>query len=156
MVIAFKSHSTIKSNYTFFLLLIGPKVVGSRVNEELVVNYILKCVNEIKQNATRPEEIQIEHQLVSGFNEKWAMYYHNIQNIIVKLQGEDDYALLINCHFDSVPGSPGASDDIVSCCVMIEILRVLSKSQQHPLRHSIIFLFNGAGIGGEGDDFPTC
>lgn len=39
--------------------------------------------------------------------------------------------------------SPGASDDAASCCVMLEILRVLSK-QETRLRHNILFLFNGA------------
>lgn len=77
------------------------------------MNCILDYVNEVKRNASRPDDIQIQHQVVSGFNEKWKMYYENIQNVIVKLQGEDDNGLLINCHFDSVPGSPGASDDIV-------------------------------------------
>lgn len=39
--------------------------------------------------------------------------------------------------------SPGASDDAASCCVMLEVLRVLSQ-QEKRLRHSVIFLFNGA------------
>lgn len=39
--------------------------------------------------------------------------------------------------------SPGASDDAASCCVMLEVLRVLAK-QEKRLRHSVIFLFNGA------------
>lgn len=39
--------------------------------------------------------------------------------------------------------SPGASDDAASCCVMLEILRVLSHREKR-LRHSVIFLFNGA------------
>ena len=38
---------------------------------------------------------------------------------------------------------PGASDDAASCVVMLEILRVFSKSSTRN-RHSIIFLFNGA------------
>ena len=36
-------------------------------------------------------------------------HYRNVQNVIAKLEsgnGAKD-ALLINCHFDSVPGSPG-------------------------------------------------
>lgn len=37
----------------------------------------------------------------------------------------------------------GASDDAVSCAVLLEILNVLSKSSS-PLQHAIIFVFNGA------------
>lgn len=37
----------------------------------------------------------------------------------------------------------GASDDLVSCATMLEVLRVMSL-QREPLKHSIIFNFNGA------------
>ena len=44
-------------------------------------------------------------------------FYRNIQNVIAKMesgQGSSKKdALLVNCHFDSVPQSPGASDDAV-------------------------------------------
>lgn len=75
--------------------------------------------------------------------------YRNVQNFVVKLVGASEargggnHTLMLNCHFDSVAGSPGASDDAASCCVMLETLRVLSK-QSHLNKHSIIFLFNGA------------
>lgn len=75
--------------------------------------------------------------------------YRNVQNVVVKLFGQNEMGgqnndtLMLNCHFDSVPGSPGASDDAASCCVMLEILRVLSK-QTVVNQYSIIFLFNGA------------
>lgn len=49
---------------------------------------------------------------------------------------------IINTDFDRIC-SPGASDDAASCCVMLEVLRVLSQ-QKERLRHSVLFLFNGA------------
>ena len=70
----------------------------------------------------------------------------NIQNVIAKMesgQGGSKDALLVNCHFDSVPQSPGASDDAVSCAIMLEILDVLMQSDRS-FRHNLIFLFNGA------------
>lgn len=66
----------------------------------------------------------------------------NIQNVIVKLQGESDLAVMINCHFDSEAGSYGAGDDGVNCCTMLEILRVMAKSGNRNA-FSTIFLFNG-------------
>lgn len=55
----------------------------------------------------------VDHQIVSGFVRGNAMYY-NIQNVVVRLQGESNHAVLMNSHYDSVPGSPGGSDDVVS------------------------------------------
>lgn len=120
----------------------GPKVVGSDVNEIEAVGEMLAMLNDIRNSSAVPSDITIDLQLVSGDNFGHAAY-KNIQNIVVKLQGETDHAVMMNCHFDSVPGSPGASDDIVMCCVMIEILRVLSRERERQ-RHSIVFLFNGS------------
>ena len=37
----------------------------------------------------------------------------------------------------------GASDDAVSCSVMLEVLNVMSRDTS-PHQHCVIFLFNGA------------
>lgn len=44
---------------------------------------------------------------------------------------------------DSVFSLQGASDDAVSCAVMLEVLRGMSVSSE-PLQHAVVFLFNGA------------
>lgn len=92
---------------------IGSKVVGSYANEVLATQFVLDYANEIKLNATRPDDVMVDHQIVSGVVRENAMYF-NIQNVIVRLQGESDHAVLMNSHYDSVPGSPGGSDDVVS------------------------------------------
>lgn len=103
---------------------------------------MLNMLNEIRNASTNPDDVMIDLQTTSGYNFGHAVY-KNIQNIVVRLQGETDHGLMMNCHFDSVPGSPGASDDIVMCCVMMEILRVLSQEGKRQ-KHSIVMLFNGS------------
>jgi hypothetical protein len=40
---------------------------------------------------------------------KWSVLFRNIQNVVAKLESGlgSRHALLVNCHFDSVPQSPG-------------------------------------------------
>ncbi|XP_055905553.1 endoplasmic reticulum metallopeptidase 1-like [Eupeodes corollae] len=131
----------------------GPRPTGAYSNEVLAVDFLRREISYIKQMANRNQRIELDVQVVSGAF--WVDFkphgmttaYRNVQNVVVKLHGESstqgNHSLLINCHFDSVPGSPGASDDAGSCVVMLEILRVLSRGSMLN-KHSIIFLFNGA------------
>lgn len=123
----------------------GPKATGSFANEVLTVNYLLRRANEIKTTYDNVSEISIDLQVVSGSHFDSA-HYRNIQNVVVKLHGRSDNALMINCHFDSEYGSYGAGDDNVNCCIMLEILRVMAKSGEKN-ENSIIFLFNGSEEG---------
>ncbi|KAI9305107.1 hypothetical protein BJ944DRAFT_162332 [Cunninghamella echinulata] len=81
--------------------------------------------------------------------------YTNITNIIVRLSCPDgdtvsgvrsceDNAILVNSHFDTTLGSPGATDDGSGTAVMLEIIRVLSQRDWTGYKNSIVFLFNGA------------
>ena len=56
---------------------------------------------------------------------------------------DDQVAVLVSCHYDTVINSTGASDDGVSCAIMLETLRVLA-ARASPLKHDVVFLFNGA------------
>ncbi|KAK4533471.1 hypothetical protein CCYA_CCYA17G4353 [Cyanidiococcus yangmingshanensis] len=92
--------------------------------------------------------------------------YTNISNIMLRLDplvgnlsaernetstGCPD-AIVVNSHFDTAPGSPGASDALTPIGVMLELVRlVVYRSAQHYatygtswLRAPLIFLFNGA------------
>lgn len=132
---------------------IGPKPTGSEANEKHAADYIKREIDLIQASTHKAQKLLVENQIVSGgyqisfMGNPLTSLYRNVQNLVVKLEGEGcnstSPALMLNCHFDTVASSPGASDDGASCCVMLEIMRVLSRE---PVRqkHSIIFLFNGA------------
>lgn len=48
-----------------------------------------------------------------------------------------------NIYFNMLAPVSGASDDMVSCAIMMETLRALSHADV-PLKHAIVFNFNGA------------
>merc|ERR1719350_367634 len=128
---------------------IGPRPAGSYENEVLAVAFIKRELTSIAERADPIHKLSIDIQKPRGsFNlgllDGLTHSYQNIQNVIAKLESGTGakHALLVNCHFDSVPQSPGASDDAVSCAIMLEVLEVLATSPQ-PIRHNIVFLFNG-------------
>ncbi|XP_054714923.1 endoplasmic reticulum metallopeptidase 1-like [Uloborus diversus] len=140
----------IARNFVVELSSIGPKPTGSYENEILAVDYISRQLNYIKSHAKPHNKIDIDLQLTSGcfpltFRDGMTSCYENVKNIVAKIGPlkSTNKSLLLNCHFDSVPTSPGASDDIVNCAIMLEILISLSQSNE-ALQHEVIFLFNGA------------
>ncbi|KAK3829166.1 MAG: hypothetical protein J3Q66DRAFT_324528 [Benniella sp.] len=71
--------------------------------------------------------------------------YTNMTNIIVRLSCGpecDQNAILLNAHYDTTLGSPGATDDALGVGVQMELIRVLSQ-QPALKKNSVIFLFNG-------------
>ncbi|XP_017836680.1 endoplasmic reticulum metallopeptidase 1 isoform X2 [Drosophila busckii] len=127
---------------------IGPRVVGSVANEVTTVQFLRDEVAKVQAEAHARFEIEIDVQQATGAYMHWSMVnmYQGIQNVVVKLSekgNSNENALLINCHYDSVPGSPGAGDDGSMVATMLEVMRVLAKTNE-PLAHPIIFLFNGA------------
>ncbi|XP_076081757.1 endoplasmic reticulum metallopeptidase 1-like isoform X1 [Mytilus galloprovincialis] len=133
----------------------GPKPAGSNANEVQTVQYIVNQIDIIKESNQKHSPVNsltIDIQKVSGsfllknfVQTNYYSVYENLQNVVVLLEppNTSKSSLLINCHFDSVVDSPGAGDNIASCAVMLELLRVLYISKE-PLKHNIIFLFNGA------------
>lgn len=128
---------------------IGPRTAGSYENEVLAVKVITTEIYNIVKGAHPNHVVEVDVQKASGafnleFLDGMTNVYQDVQNIVVKVGSKinSPHSLLINCHFDSVVDSPGASDDGAGCAVMLEILRVLVHSDKI-LRHNIILLFNG-------------
>ncbi|GAB1302313.1 Endoplasmic reticulum metallopeptidase 1 [Apodemus speciosus] len=137
-------------DYLEHITAIGPRTTGSTENEILTVQYLLEQIRLIEAQSSSLHSISVDIQRPTGsfsidFLGGFTSYYDNITNLVVKLEPREGakYAVLANCHFDSVANSPGASDDAVSCAVMLEVLRVMSASPE-PLQHAVVFLFNGA------------
>ncbi|XP_048877075.1 endoplasmic reticulum metallopeptidase 1 [Brienomyrus brachyistius] len=130
---------------------LGPRPVGSLENEVQTVNYLLGQIERIRaETAPGHHLITVDVQRPTGsfsidFLGGFTSYYDKITNIAVKLEPKSGakHFMLANCHFDTVANSPGASDDAVSCAVMLEVLRCLANLST-PLQHGVVFLFNGA------------
>jgi len=126
----------------------GPRRAGSVANEVTAVNLMLTQLEDMNIESSNNISITYEKQTVSGECELngWKTQYVDVQNIVVRLSEHknNSTALLVNCHFDSVMQGPGASDDMINCAVMMEVIRVIVNSQTVKLEQDVIFLFNGA------------
>ncbi|XP_037717354.1 endoplasmic reticulum metallopeptidase 1-like isoform X2 [Drosophila subpulchrella] len=128
---------------------IGPKVVGSIANEVTTVAFLLNEVEKIRgEMRSDLFDLEVDVQQPSGSYVVGTMtsIYQGIQNVVVKLSTASSNSssyLLINSHFDSKPGSPGAGDDGTMVVVMLEVLRQMSISETK-FMHPLVFLFNGA------------
>ncbi|XP_055702540.1 endoplasmic reticulum metallopeptidase 1-like isoform X2 [Phlebotomus papatasi] len=132
---------------------IGPKVVGSEANEVLAVEFLLREIENIQSISHSAHTIEVD---VSNHDGSFFLgrlpyssvaLYHELQNVIVRVKpstGPTPAAtLLVNSHYDTVPTSPGASDAGIMVVVMLETLRKIVQIRT-PMRHNIVFLFNGA------------
>lgn len=93
---------------------VGPRVVGSPENEILTVNYLLQQIKAIESESSKVHRISVDIQRPTGtfsidFLGGFTSYYDNITNVVVKLEPRSgaEHAVLSNCHFDSVPNTPG-------------------------------------------------
>lgn len=71
--------------------------------------------------------------------------YTNVTNVIVRLSCPDadrkceQSTVLLNSHFDTTLGSPGAADDAVGVAVMLEAIRVLSLEGWEGRKNGAVF-----------------
>jgi hypothetical protein len=93
----------------------GSKPVGSYENEVLAVDFLTREISFIIQRANPVHKISFDIQKCTGsyflgfMPYGFTNYYSQVQNLVVKLSSSvnSSSSLLINCHFDSVPTSPG-------------------------------------------------
>ncbi|KAF5746446.1 endoplasmic reticulum metallopeptidase 1 isoform X1 [Tripterygium wilfordii] len=115
--------------------------------------YIKSQLEAMKGRAGSDFRIEIEENIVAGsFNMMFlghslSLTYRNHTNIVMRISSADsqdtDPSVLINAHFDSPVGSPGAGDCGSCVASLLELARVTIDSGWVPPR-PIIFLFNGA------------
>ncbi|CAH8543555.1 unnamed protein product [Dicrocoelium dendriticum] len=131
----------------------GPRTAGSVSNEILAAGYLRLALRDIERQANISGLSASFDEQISGYSSFQSHLhvcsYNNLRNFVLRLRdprvtsAPSRRAFLVNCHFDSAVGSPGASDAFVSCAVMLELGRVLAKGDIR-LLNDIIFLFNGA------------
>lgn len=118
----------------------APHPIGSRAHAG-VREYIMKVLSESGL------ETQIQKTTVAR-DFAGETVVADVQNILVQLPGTDSSrgAIVLAAHYDSVPNSPGASDDGSGVVILLETLRALRAGS--PLKRDVILLFtDGEEIG---------
>lgn len=148
------------SKHLFDITKLGPRTSGSYANDILAVKVIVKAIQEIKKLSKDDFDVEIDVQtgsegtfafVRSGIVDiGYTIVYNNITNIIAKVSKKNSKSqsyVLVNAHFDSVANTEGASDDTVSCAVMLETMRAITQTESEYIHNGFIFLFNGAEEG---------
>lgn len=95
------------------------------------------------QDRLRDLGLEPRLQVATG-RSRWGRAFGAVRNVLVRLPGSESPgegpAVLLMAHYDSVPQSPGASDDAVGVAVLLETLRALRANP--PLRHDVVALFS--------------
>lgn len=115
--------------------------------------YIKTQLEMLKDRSGSNVRIEIEENIVNGsFNMMFlghslSLGYRNHTNIVMRvssLESKDtDPSILLNGHYDSPPGSPGAGDCGSCVASILEVARLTIDSGWVPPK-PLIFLFNGA------------
>lgn len=106
----------------------APHPVGSEENGRVRD----RIVTQLRSSGYAPH---IQRKLICNANASCA----TVENIIAIKQGTTRDAVMVACHYDSVPAGPGAGDDGASVAVTLELARLIRNV---PTRNSVIFLID--------------
>lgn len=120
---------------------------------EAAAQYIKGELEGLAARAGPEYRVEVEETLVSGsfsmmfLRHRLTLGYRNHKNIVMRISSnvseDHDPSLLVNGHFDSPLGSPGAADCGSCVASMLELSRLIIDSGWVPPQ-PVIFLFNGA------------
>ncbi|GMS85314.1 hypothetical protein PENTCL1PPCAC_7489 [Pristionchus entomophagus] len=135
------------------IVALGPRPSGSAALEKRAMPLLQRRLESAKEAAETvgKNRVEIDTQHPTGcfdlkFLSAFTLCYHNVTNKIARIgpaKGPAAHSLLLNCHIDTMPDTPGATDDAVSCTIMMDILDVLAREEKE-LQYDVVFLFNGA------------
>ncbi|KAL0050880.1 hypothetical protein WJX82_009317 [Trebouxia sp. C0006] len=134
---------------------IGYRLVSTKGVDE-AHQYMLQQTRQLAAQAKKRGGInaEVEEQRVSGgvnleyFHAPIGSLYQGLGNVMLRLEPTGQQAVgnttvLLNAHYDSTLGSPGAADCASCVAVLLEIARVLVSDPTIQLPSPILFLFNG-------------
>lgn len=109
----------------------SPHPMGSPENDQ-VRAYLISQLEELGFQAT-VQETDVSHR----FGQQ--VFFGHVHNVVGRLRGEGERAILLMAHYDSIPSSPGANDNAAGVAAILEALRAV-REIGYPA-HDIIVLF---------------
>ena len=76
----------------------------------------------------------------SGYSvelQTYSCYGKRVSNLIVEKEGEEERAVVVGAHYDTVPGTPGADDNASAVAGLLELARLHKES---PSKRRLIYI----------------
>ncbi|ALC89373.1 peptidase m28 [Bacillus sp. FJAT-18017] len=110
---------------------VRPHPLGSKEHDR-VRDYLLETLEGfgVEPEVQKAESVHMPKGFITG---------GTVENIVARIDGKDSSkAIMLAAHYDSVPGSPGVSDDGAGVAAILETVRILKE--EGPLANDVIIL----------------